>query len=96
MASAPGFESSRSPIAAAATATPSRRPFIESWFSKLKERLIWRSEFETLDQARAAIGAYVERYHHRPHQFLGYRSPKEVRQTWEDARETEALRNQAA
>ena len=42
------------------------------------------------------MGAYVERYHHRPHQFLAYRTPKEVRQTWEDARETEALRNQAA
>jgi putative transposase len=24
--------------------------FIESWFSKLKERLIWRMEFETLEQ----------------------------------------------
>jgi transposase InsO family protein len=65
-------------------------------FGKLKERLIWREEFETLDQARAAIGAYVERYHQRPHQFLGYRTPKEVRQTWEEARETEALQNQAA
>ncbi len=75
---------------------PESQAFIESWFSKLKERLIWREEFETLDQAREAIGAYVERYHHRPHQFLGYRTPKEVRQTWEDARETEALRNQAA
>jgi transposase InsO family protein len=41
---------------------------------------LWE-EFETLDQAREAIGAYVERYHHCPHQFLGYRTPKEVRQT---------------
>ena len=40
---------------------PESQAFIESWFSKLKERLIWREEFETLDQARAAIGAYVER-----------------------------------
>ena len=75
---------------------PESQAFIESWFSKLKERCVWREEFETLDQARAAIGAYVERYHHRPHHFLAYRTPKEVRQTWEDARETEALRNQAA
>ena len=75
---------------------PESQAFIESWFSTLKERCVWREEFETLDQARRAIGAYVERYHHRPHQFLGYRSPKEVRQTWEDAQETEALRNQAA
>jgi putative transposase len=75
---------------------PESQAFIESWFSKLKEREVWRSEYETLDDARAGIGAYVERYHHRPHQFLGYRTPKEVRQTWEDAREQEALRNQAA
>ena len=75
---------------------PESQAFIESWFSKLKERCVWREEFETLDDARRAVGAYVERYHHRPHQFLGYRTPKEVRQTWEDARESEALRNQAA
>ena len=75
---------------------PESQAFIESWFSKLKERCIWREEFETLDQARDAIGAYVDHYHHRPHQFLGYRTPKEVRQTWEDAQETEALRIQAA
>jgi putative transposase len=46
---------------------PESQAFIESWFSKLKERLVWRSEFETLDEARAAIAAYVETYHHRPH-----------------------------
>jgi putative transposase len=75
---------------------PESQAFIESWFGKLKQRCVWREEFETLEQARTAIGAYVERYHQRPHQFLGYRTPKEVRQTWEDAQETEALQNQAA
>ena len=75
---------------------PESQAFIESWFSKLKERCVWREEFETLDQARAAIGAYVERYHHRPHQFLSYRTPKEVRQTWEDAQESESLQKHAA
>jgi len=71
--------------------------FIESWFRYLKERCIWRNEFETLDDARAAIAAYVDRYHHRPHSGLDYRTPKEVRQTWEDAQEERgALRNQAA
>jgi len=34
---------------------PESQAFIESWFSKLKERCIWREEFETLDQAREAI-----------------------------------------
>ena len=28
---------------------PESQAFIESWFSKLKERCVWREEFETLD-----------------------------------------------
>ena len=63
---------------------PESQAFIESWFSKLKERLIWRSEFETLEQAREEIGAYIDRYHRRPHSGLGYRTPLEVRATWDD------------
>jgi len=63
---------------------PESQAFIESWFSKLKQRCIWREEFETLDEARAAIGAYVERYHHRPHSRLAYRTPREVAATWKD------------
>ena len=82
--------------AASAPGSPSSAPPTESWFSKLKEREVWRSEYETLDQARAGIAAYVDRYHHRPHQFLSYRTPKEVRQTWEDAQENEALQKHAA
>jgi putative transposase len=31
---------------------PESQAFIESWFSKLKERCVWREEFETLEQAR--------------------------------------------
>jgi putative transposase len=64
---------------------PESQAFIESWFSKLKERCIWRHEFETLDQAREVIAAHIDRYHDRPHQGLDYRTPKEVRQTWDDA-----------
>jgi putative transposase len=76
---------------------PESQAFIESWFGKLKERLIWRTEFETLDEARAAIGGYVDRYHDRPHSSLDYRTPKEVRQTWEDAQEEfDALQKEAA
>ena len=63
---------------------PESQAFIESWFSKLKQRLVWREEFETLDQARAAIGAYIDRYHHRPHSSLAYRTPREVAATWQD------------
>ena len=76
---------------------PESQAFIESWFGRLKEREVWRSEYETLAEARAAIGAYVERYHDRPHSGLDYRTPKEVRQTWEDAQEErEVLRKEAA
>jgi putative transposase len=63
---------------------PESQAFIESWFSKLKQRCIWREEFETLDEARAAIGAYVDHYHHRPHSRLAYRTPREVAATWKD------------
>jgi putative transposase len=63
---------------------PESQAFIESWFSKLKQRCIWREEFETLDEARAAIGGYIDRYHHRPHSRLAYRTPREVAATWKD------------
>jgi putative transposase len=64
---------------------PESQAFIESWFSKLKERCVWLHEFETLDQAREVITAYITSYHHRPHSGLNYRTPAEVAQTWDDA-----------
>jgi putative transposase len=64
---------------------PESQAFIESWFRYLKERCVWRHEFETLDQAREVIAAYIDHYHDRPHSRLDYRTPSEVRQTWDDA-----------
>lgn len=72
---------------------PESQAFIESWFSKLKEREVWLNEYETLEDARAGVARYVERYHHRPHSGLNYRTPLEVRQTWENH---QGLRKQAA
>ena len=63
---------------------PESQALIESGFSKLKQRCVWREEFETLAQAREAIGADVDRYHHRPHSRLGYKTPLEVAATWKD------------
>lgn len=63
---------------------PESQAFIESWFGKLKEREVWLNEYETLDDARRGIDGYVDRYHHRPHSGLNYRTPDEVRRTWED------------
>jgi putative transposase len=45
---------------------PESQAFIESWFRYLKERCVWRHEFETIEQAREVIGAYIEHYHDRP------------------------------
>jgi putative transposase len=72
---------------------PESQAFIESWFGKLKEREVWLNEYVTLDDARSGIGGYVDRYHHRPHSRLDYRTPLELRQTWEDL---QGLRKQAA
>ena len=63
---------------------PESQAFIESWFSKLKLRCVWREELETLDEARDKIGAYIDDYHHRPHSGLAYRTPREVAATWKD------------
>jgi putative transposase len=45
---------------------------------------VWLNEYETLDDARRGIGAYLDRYHHRPHSGLNYKTPYEVKETWED------------
>jgi putative transposase len=63
---------------------PESQAFIESWFAKLKQRCVWREEFETLDEARHKIGRYITNYHHRPHSRLAYRTPREVAATWKD------------
>ena len=63
---------------------PESQAFIESWFGKLKEREVWLNEYETLDDARRGIGGYVDRYHHRPHSRLDYKTPYEVKEIWED------------
>lgn len=63
---------------------PESQAFIESWFGKLKQREVWLNEYETLDNARAGVGGYVDRYHHRPHSRLDYKTPYEVKETWED------------
>jgi len=53
---------------------PESQAFIESWFGKLTEREVWLNEYETLDDARRGIGGYVDRYRHRPHSRLDYKT----------------------
>ena len=69
---------------------PESQAFIESWFGKLKEREVWLNEYETLDDARAGVGGYIDRYHDRPHSGLNYKTPHEVRRTWEDHQKSAA------
>jgi putative transposase len=54
---------------------------------------VWLNEYEPLDDARLGIGDYIERYHHRPHSGLNYRTPAGVARTPEDQPE---LQKQAA
>jgi putative transposase len=63
---------------------PESQAFIESWFGKLKQRCVWREEFETLDEARHKINTYINNYHHRPHSGLDYKTPAAVAATWQD------------
>lgn len=49
---------------------------------EVQEALRWRSEWETIEHARTEITTYIDRYHHRPHYGLGYRTPAEVAETW--------------
>jgi putative transposase len=61
---------------------PESQAFIESWFGQFKKRCAWRAEWESIDQARREITAYIDTYHHRPHSGIGYRTPAELTETW--------------
>ena len=54
---------------------------MERWIRTLKEECLYLHDFETLDEARAVIGAFIEDYNR---EWLierhGYRTPAEVRQ----------------
>ena len=63
---------------------PESQAFIESWFGQFKKRCAWRSERETLDQARNEIADDIDTYHHRPHSGLAYRTPAQIAATWRD------------
>lgn len=53
----------------------------ESFFSTLKNELIYRTRFKTREAARQAIFEYIEVYYNRVrlHSSLGYMSPYEYR-----------------
>ena len=60
--------------------TPEQNGIIERFFRSLKEECVWQNRFEDFSQAKRAITQWIEWYNTgRPHQSLGYRSPREYR-----------------
>jgi len=51
----------------------------ESFFSTLKKELVWRTKFESREQARREIFEFIEVFYNRQrmHSYLGYLSPVE-------------------
>ena len=67
---------------------PESQAFIESWFGKLKERgSSGCPNTRPSKTPEPGSAGYIDRYHHRPHSRLNYRTPAEVARTWEDQAE---------
>lgn len=55
---------------------PTGNAVVERVIRTLKEEVIWLRDWESADEVRAAVTAWVRRYNHeRPHQALGYATP---------------------
>ena len=60
--------------------TPEQNGIIERFFRSLKEECVWQNPFKSFGDAKRAIAQWIEWYNTgRPHQSLGYRSPREYR-----------------
>ena len=61
--------------------TPEQNGLIERWFRSLKEECVWQHQVRSFADARTAIGQWIRWYNEaRPHQALGYRSPRQYQQ----------------
>jgi len=59
---------------------PECNGIIERFMRTLKEECLYVHRFQTLDEARAVIGAFIEKYNNEwLIQRHGYRTPAEVR-----------------
>ena len=57
--------------------TPEQNGMIERFFRSLKEECVWQHNFAGYVEARAAIGSWIRwQGERRPHQALGYLSPR--------------------
>ena len=60
--------------------TPEQNGLIERFFRSLKEECVWQYSFHSFADAKRAITQWIEWYNAgRPHQSLGYKSPREFR-----------------
>lgn len=60
--------------------TPEQNGMIERFFRSVKEECVWQHQFRNFTEARRAIRTWIQWYNDaRPHQALGYRSPKQFR-----------------
>lgn len=68
---------------------PESQASTESRFGQRTKGCAWRTEWETIEHARAQIAASSDTSHHRPHSRLGYHTPTDVaRSDSPDARQT--------
>jgi putative transposase len=60
--------------------TPEQNGLVERFFRSLKEECVWQYNFGTFAEARTVITHWINWYNtERPHQALGYRSPRQFR-----------------
>ena len=66
---------------------PQDNAYVESFFKTLKTEAVEWNEYESLSEAQAQIGAYIEREYNRTrlHSSLGYRPPEEYERLGEEA-----------
>lgn len=68
--------------------TPEQNGIIEMFFKSRKEECVWQHNFRSFEEARRIIGEWIRWYNtKRPHQALGYASPREyiVKQSYQVA-----------
>jgi len=59
--------------------TPEENGLVERFIRSFKEECVWLNQFNSMEEAREAIGRWVQWYNtERPHQALNYKTPEEV------------------
>src|SRR5262249_46326148 len=61
--------------------TPEQNRIVERFFRSLKEECVWQHSFSSFVEARRAVRRWIRWYNERrPHQALGYLSPRQYRE----------------